>query len=208
MNQYSDGFYDTKLFIGKPVFSYPRPRESGAFVLRQRVSIDADDYTPAPVATNVGAIAHPVYSDALLVAEEAFDDIGNGVVHYTEVYANKPNDYTVPAGNVSYPFPGFLNQRAVTTLDVQVSRTHEFFVTVDPIADISTIAAFRPVADGTQHDVDILTDGGGVATLTDPTRANYKTNFIDTELLVVRESVVSRYLGNIWERVTDRVLAK
>lgn len=212
---YSDGDYSQERFIGPAIIEYPLPRESGAFLVRQRVSVDANDYVAANVAGNTGQLTHPVYQAAMLVAEIDFEHLHGGIFHFTKIYANVPASHTTPGGTASYTFPGWVNQRDPVTYESQVLREHDFFVTTD-WRDIAETPRFRPV-NNNGWDVEILNDGGGVLIPTIPSRSNYQAGnvggatgakLINGDLYVaIRTGTIDRYFGNIWQRTTDWVKA-
>lgn len=77
----------------------------------------------------------------------------------------------------------------------------EFFYTANPQADIALSQPFQPVLTTTGYPTDTLTAN------TAPTAAVY-AGLVSSEGELVVESYISRYMGDIWQRITRLVPAR
>lgn len=181
--------------------------------------VSALDY--APTALNTAATINGV--SVFACGETAPADAGAGVLSYEGKFAN------VPASHFDYEtysatYPGYWGERVSYTQTVQAQLQYEYFKTgtgetYETPAEIPLVAETRVTNSG-GLDVSILsggelflTDGGEVApgvtlAATSPTLTAYKALVTGATYSIAVDCKVEHYLGNIWARITRRVLAK
>jgi len=101
---YEDGDYTVALRVSLPVLSAPIPGVNTQYILTEDWCQYEANY--APLALNT-AHTDSAYTDFILVSENNFRDLGNGVVRGTRKYAKIPSTHTEPV-QVSYQFIGLV----------------------------------------------------------------------------------------------------
>jgi len=167
---------------------------------------------------------HPTFTDAYLVEETPLQDLGGGVARWTRRYAQIPAT-RIEYESFAYQFIGYMGtwginvppDQIVTHRDrftkTVVSRLkHEYFLcatgqtyeTPDLIPIIPAQAyKFLGIV------VDYLWDVVSLFTVaTEPSRTEYEAWVAAGAEIVAEDSRVSRWLGNIYERVTRYVVAQ
>lgn len=195
--------------------SFPIPGDNTSFIVEQDFMQFFANFTPLALNT-----AHPTFTNAYLVEETPLQDLGGGVARWTRRYATIPatrDEYETFA----YHFIGFygvwgINVTTVTGRDrftkTVVSRLkHEYFLcatgqtyeTPDLIPIIPAQAyEFNGIA------TDYLGDSPPFSVASDPSRTEYEAWIAAGTEIVAEDSRVSRWLGNIYERVTRYVVAQ
>lgn len=197
-----------------PIFEAPF-RDQGVninYILRQTFQIDINSYAPLALDT-----AHPDYADFILVSEGPQQDMGGGVVQWERVYAKVPETFARPNGNYAYNFIGFFGAvggvtvtgRDRFTRNVPVQLTREFYNTTDPDS-IPVVQAQRYYyGSNPTLDLDALADSPPFTQATTPTRTEYEAMIAANEYnIVVEESQISVWQGNIYVRETRRIKAQ
>jgi hypothetical protein len=101
---YEDGDYTVALRVSLPVLSAPIPGVNAQYLLTEDWVQYEANYTPLALNT---AHTDAAYTSFLLVSENGFRDLGNGVVRWTRQYAKIPDSHS-EAVQVSYSFIGLL----------------------------------------------------------------------------------------------------
>jgi hypothetical protein len=222
-----DGDFTTATAVGAARKSFPIEGRNDSVVIEQDFMQALSSF--APLALNT---PHPDVPTAYLVAETPLQDLGSGIVRWTRVYAQVPATYTEPGGSYAYNYIGFVGnvisqggevtlsvtgrERTVENSPVQITR--EFFL----VGAGQTYAQWQniPVISGQRYygasgmDTDYLTDAPPFVTATNPTRTAYLALVTadaaspSSFSLVVEDSTVTRWMGNIYMRETRRIKAK
>lgn len=223
---YISGNFHTAVAAGPTLFSAPFPGISSAYLLRQRFMQDIEFWGALPLNT-----PHPAFTQYYLVEESPLDDSGvAGIVSWNRTYARVPDSYNEPGGNYAYNFIGFfgvfgINVTTITgrdrfTRNVPVKVVKDFFLVdadtgtpggdiYDDWTNIPTIPALRYYyASNPELDVDALADSPPFSVATTPSRTQYQ-DLIDADAfnVVVEESRLTRWMGNIYMRETMYVKA-
>lgn len=219
---YVDGDYTIATACSAPVFSSPLPGLNEPVVLIQQFQ-QFNEWN-LPLALNT---AHPDYPDFVLVSESERQDIGGALVAWTRTYAKVPDTryegssivYPYPGYDIKYTTPGTSNTTVVTArlqdpLNTTAEIKYDYFLTgtgetYESFTDIPTIQRTRfylPILNGLvevgKQDVTILTD------ITVPTSDQYLADVAGKEFdIVAQDSQVSRWMGNIFQRVIILVQA-
>lgn len=184
---------------GPMVFTYPFADvgDESHVVASQEYNVIADDYEPPTIGSTITIGAATLYC----VGDSEPQKIEAGLVNFTRKWASKPAtrfDYESFAAT----FPGLLFQRDSFTRVCTSQVQYEYFVT-DPSA-IPQIpqTGFRDVG----YSLDASPDGFYLSSTTTPTAATY-AGLVSAAAYttVVEASSLSRYMGNIYQRVTRRV---
>jgi hypothetical protein len=222
---YTDGDYTVAAPNSLPVFEQPFDGVAADYILRQTWFQLKENKTPIALNT-----AHPDYADYKLVKEGPETDLGGGVVEWERIYAKVPTSYDEPAGNFIYQFPGFIynDAEAIEGINprpdafsktVPLQLEHDFFLvgpgeTYETWQEIPRIAATKYHIAGHEDWVTtVVGDSPPLATATSPSRAEYEALIAadeatdDSFSIVVEESKVERWMGNIYRRDTLRVKA-
>jgi hypothetical protein len=222
-----DGDFTTATAVGAARKSFPIEGRNDSVVIEQDFMQALSSF--APLALNT---PHPDVPTAYLVAETPLQDLGSGIVRWTRVYAQVPATYTEPGGSYAYNYIGFvgnvISQGGEVTLSVtgrerkvensSVQITREFFL----VGAGQTYTQWQsiPVISGQRYygasgmDTDYLTDSPPFVTATNPTRTDYLALVTadaaspSSFSLVVEDSTVTRWMGNIYMRETRRIKAK
>lgn len=165
---------------------------------------------------------HPDDADFVLVKEDNFRDLGEGLRQWTRTYAKVPDSYDEVTGTTAYNFIGFYGIWGfnVTTItgrnrfieNVRVITTRDFFLTDTvsyPTADDIPVIQEQIYYIGTEDvRTDYLADNPPFTTESTPTRTDYEAMIAAGELIAVTSSVITRWMGNIYVRETRYVRAK
>jgi hypothetical protein len=225
--RYVSGDFSTPVACTLPEFAAPIEGQTGNYVLSQDFICNLSSFTPLALNT-----PHPDFPTYYLVSEGEKRDIGGGKVRWTRVYAQVPATYTEPGGSYAYNYIGFvgnvISQGGEVTLSVTgrerkvenspVQITREFFL----VGTGQTYTQWQsiPVISGQRYygatglDTDYLTDAPPFVTATNPTRTAYLALVTadaaspSSFSLVVEDSTVTRWMGNIYMRETRRIKAK
>ncbi|MGC3961332.1 MAG: hypothetical protein QM813_26415 [Verrucomicrobiota bacterium] len=220
----TDGDFTTASPTGVARVSFPIDGDTSARIIEQ-------DYIQ--LASSFAALAlntpHPTIATAFLVGESPLEDLGAGVVQWTRRFA------TVPANrdefeSFSYRFPGLLgasnppyNQYWVTEpgdgrdprVDTVSSRlAHEYFLvgagqTYTTPSEIPVIESQQYTLVGNDNvSINYLLAAGVYPDDSTPTKEDYLTMIASEDELVAEDSRISRWLGNIFVRITRYVKAK
>jgi hypothetical protein len=160
-------------------------------------------------------------SNAYLIAISPHEDMGQGVVKWTETFCKKPadrNEYE----SYAYNFIGYygvwgIGITAVTgrprfTQSVTSRLAHKYYIPgidggIATPADIPIIAAQAYIYGATTNNVDFLADSPPFTAATSPTRTAYEALVTAGTEIVAEASIIRRWQGGIYERVTRYVKA-
>lgn len=224
-----DGDFTIATPIAAPVFSSPFPGVAESLVMTLAFQQFNEWWEPVPINTGYNdsvppAYQNPDYEDFVLCSENERQDIGGAIVQWTRTYAKVPDQRT-EGSSYSYSYPGLVGtytptgggaQNIVTLrLPIQLTPTckivYEYFLvglngTYADFLSIPRIAHtqfYIPILNGIsevgKQDVTIL----GVSTV--PTTTEYQTAQGDGSLIVAEDSQVSRWMGDIFQRVTKYI---
>lgn len=211
----------------RPVFSAPIPGVNIDYVLKQRFQQQLDDYLPVALNT-----AHPQFPTYYLVEESEKEYLSGGEVSWTRTYSQVPAQHIEPS-SFQYAFIGFIGRvqyvngvqepgsisyrnRFAKTVFTKVQL--DYFLTDGTSAGISAIpiiqhTRFLLVPSSMQIDADYLAPVGAIINQTVPTVEDY-IGWIDADIanpdsfhLVVEDSSISRWMGNIIVRATKFIKA-
>jgi hypothetical protein len=223
-----DGDFTTATAVGAARKSFPIEGRNDSFIIEQDYMQTFADFSALALNT-----PHPDVPTAYLVAETPLQDLGGGIARWTRVYAQVPATYTEPGGNYAYNFIGFegnffyvdedgnpvaISGRDRFTESVPVQITREFFLvgtgqTYATAEQIPVISAQKYYYENSTVPVlalfNPITTGGVTYPGTTPTRTAYEAMVAANAFnIVVEDSLVTRWMGNIWMRETRRVKAK
>lgn len=216
----TDGDFTGADATGAPTFSAPLNGVNVNYVLVQEFVQLRENFTPLPLST-----PHPQHPEFVLVAESEQDSsIGLGLVRWTRTYARVPDSYSEPGGNYAYTFIGFygvfgINVTAITgrdrfTRNVPVLIERDFFLvgpdeTYEEFGDIPINSAQRYYYGSTPElDVDYLADDPPFTEATVPSRTQYEALIAANAFnIVVEDSIIIRWMGNIYMRETRTIKA-
>lgn len=237
----TDGTFTSKWPIGKARISYPIPQDTTAYLLEQdymqlkssysAASLNSTHYTELGGAspTDGGSTGD---NSAYLVEIGQHQDLGAGLIQWTEVYASKPasrDEYE----SYSYNFIGFYglyggaNVTTVTGRDrftqTVTSRVAYAYYRIfasggdyTAVSSIPQIVAQAYVFGSTTNNLDFLADSPPFTTASTPSRTDYEAVMAGGSGLgtgaaageiVAEQSILRRYRGNIWERATRYIKA-
>lgn len=236
---YTDGNFTLKWPIGKARVSYPIPGDVATYILEQDYMQLKANYSAAALNTThytaMGA-GSPTDggsggdSTAYLVSIGTHEDLGEGVVRWTETYSTKPadrNEYE----SFAYNFIGYygvfgINVTTVTgrdrfTQSVTSRLAFKYYIPgvdggITTAADIPLIEAQEYIYGSTTNNVDYLADAPPFASATSPSRTAYEAvvaggsgigTGAGTGEIVAEQSIVRRWQGGIYERVTRYIKA-
>ncbi len=225
---FTDGNFTLKWPVGKARTTYPIDGDVSTYILEQDYMQLKSSYSAAALnTTHYSAMggASPTDggatgdSSAYLVGIGPHADQGQGVIMWTETYSTKPaarNEYE----SFSYNFIGVYGAAGETTITgrdrftktVMSRLAYAYYIPgvdggITTAADIPLIDAQRYVWDSTENDSDWLADSPPFTDATDPTRTTYE-GWIGSTEIVAEESVVRRWMGGIYERVTRYIVAQ
>lgn len=221
---YTDGDFTVASATGVSRISFPIDGDITAQIIEQDYIQLAANFAPLALST-----PHPDIATAYLVGESPLEDLGGGVVRWTRTFATIPanrSDYE----SFTYRFPGILgdynppyNQYWVTDpgdgrdprTDTVTSRmAYEYFLcevgqTYETADDIPIIEAQEYTLVGNNNAViNYLLAEGVYPDDSTPTKEDYLAAIAAETEIVAEDSAVSRYRGNIFQRVTRYVKAK
>lgn len=217
-----DGTWNSPQPTGPRVPAYPFEGDDESCYFDQRYQVKAEDFTKGITSSE-----HPTATGFYLVSETNIADVGGGVLEFTRRYS------TIPVSRsefemFSYNFIGYMgtwgiNVDVVTGRErfVQsvLSRVQFDYYLVDPfgvesvpdhiytdVEDIPLVAAQSYKIGGIVSDY--LYDAPPFALASVPSRTSYEALVTGGSEIVAEESVLRRWQGNIWERITRYVKAK
>lgn len=224
MIAYASGDHTVATTVSNPEFSAPFPAVNVDYILRQRFQQTLANF--APLALNT---PHPDYTDYVLVSEGDKQDIRGLQCTWERVYAKVPASFSEPGGNYAYNFIGIwgsfgINVSTFTgrdrfTRNVPVKIVRDFFLvgagqTYQTFEEIPAIAATRYLNSPTGDlDVDYIQDSPPLAVATSPNATQYRALIAadaadpDSYSIVVEDSRIDRWLGNIFMRETRYIKA-
>lgn len=219
----TDGTFTTAALHGTYRRSFPIVGDNTAQIIEQDFQIAYGSF--AALALNT---AHASIATAYLVEEGPLNDLGDGTMQWTRRYATVPatrSDYE----SFSYRFPGYLgtlnppyNQyygddpEGRDPLVLTVSSRVEYKYALCAAGQTYTTPAAFYAAQGVaaqvytintndEARVDYLFDGSPSAS--DPTLTAYQALVAAGTEIVAEDSVLSRYMGNIYQIATRYVVA-
>lgn len=206
---YEDGSYATPFAVSLPEFSAPFPRVNLDYILTQEWVCNLAAF--APLALNT---AHPDYAAYLLVREDAKRDLGAGKVQWTRTYAKVPATWE-DSKTINFTFPGFiqllapsLNYREPLTKTVVARSVYEYFLCAagefyPTPSDIPVIPMFAPyfTSLGATAITTWLYSNDSVY-VTTPSRQTYEGWVAAGTEIVVQDSAITNWMGNIFVRET------
>ena len=221
----TDGTFTTASATGAAEKSFPIEGDNSSFIVEQDFVIAIGSFSPLALNT-----AHPTYTTAYLVKESPLQDLGAGIMRWTRTYAQIPatrDDYETSV----YRFPGFLgagtppySQYQIAVGDQRdpfekscVTRVeNEYFLCAAGQTYVSPdlipiIPATKYHFDGIENNlVDYLVDHttNPFATETVPSLPDYLAMITAGDEVVVEDSRVERWMGNIYVRKTRYVKAQ
>lgn len=130
--------------------------------------------------------------------------------HLVCVFAQKPSTWMSDASFETVTFPGveesalyaaneFNFRSGPTSFNTLVRRQHDYFL--GPIQGIATIPRFNPVDNATGRRVAVITDN------TTPSSDRW-ISMVGGRQEIVVDSVVTKFKGDIWSRITRYALAQ
>ncbi|HOP99105.1 MAG TPA: hypothetical protein PLK78_16935 [Verrucomicrobiota bacterium] len=200
--------------------SFPFPGDNTSFIVEQDFMQFFANFTPLALST-----PHPTFTDAYLVEETPLQDLGGGVARWTRRYAQIPatrNEYEAFA----YQFVGYIGitwginvptfpGRHRFTKTVVSRLKHEYFLcATGQTYETPDLIPIIPAQAYKFNDlvVDYLWDSSGPHAVavapSEPSRAEYEAWVAAGAEIVAEDSRISRWLGNIYERVTRYVVAQ
>ena len=233
---YTDGNWTLKWPIGKARKSFPIDGDVATYLIEQDyIQLRANYSAAALNTTHYAAMGSGSPTDggaagdssAYLITIGPHQDMGQAIVRWTEVYSTKPAERS-EGESFAYNFIGFYGAAGQTNItgrdrftQTVLSRlAFKYYIPgidggITTEADIPIIAAQKYVWDGTTNNTDFLAETPFSAT-SDPTRTEYETLMAggtgigtgaNAGEFVAEQSIVRRWRGNIWERVTRYVKA-
>jgi hypothetical protein len=235
---YTDGDFTKKWPIGTARKSFPIERDLTCYLLEQDYMQAKTSYSVAALnTTHYAAMGGATATDggatgdasAYLVAISQHQDMGQGIVRWTETYSTKPASRDEYESFV-YNFIGYYGGAGQTnitgrnrfTRNVMSRLAYAYYIPGlgggEPanVAAITLIAAQKYVWTGTTNDSDWLA-ATPFSPVTDPTRTAYEavvaggaglgTGAAAGEI-VAEQSIVRPWRGGIYERVTRYIMAQ
>lgn len=220
---FTDGTWTTKEPTGKARISYPFAGDFATYIIEQDFIQLRANYSAAALNTLHSTVVTGGNSSAYLIEIGPHEDLGQGVISWTEVYSTKPadrNEYE----SYAYNFIGYYgvwgtNITAVTgrprfTQSVTSRLAHKYYIPgvgadagIATAADIPILAAQTYIYGATTNNVDYLADSPPFTAATNPTRTAYEALVSGGTEIVAEQSIVRRWRGAIYERVTRYVKA-
>jgi hypothetical protein len=212
-----DGTFTTATLCGAARLSFPFSGDVASYIVEQDFMVFFANFSAAALDST-----HGTHTTAYLVGESALQDIGGGIARFTRTWAKIPATrteyesfaYTFPG---YYPGPGTVDGRANMTRTVVSRLVHEYFLcatgqTYTTPSAIPIISAQRyTLAGDNTAEVQWLVDATAypfAAYTTDPTLPDYKALVSGQDEIVAEDSRLTRWMGNIYERVTRYVIAQ
>lgn len=228
---HTDGDFTIKWPIGKARKSFPIDGDVATYQLEQDFVQLRSSYSVAALNTthytNIGG-ASPVDggatgdTTAYLVAIGPHEDLGAGVAKWTETYATKPaerNDYE----SFAYNFIGYYGTFGLSVVTAVTGRprftqtvtsrlAYKYYIPgvdggITTASDIPIISQQLYFYGATTNNVDFLADSPPFTAATTPSRTTYEGWVSGGTEIVAEQSIVRRWQGGIFERVTRYVKA-
>jgi hypothetical protein len=221
---YESGDFSQPAAVSLPEFTAPFAGVNVDYVLTQDFMVNLNNFASLDLNT-----PHPDFSDFVLVAEGERKDVTGGKVQWTRTYAKVPATYSEPGGNISYHFiglEGVIGAIGVTSVtgrerfskNVPVKIARDFFLvgvgqTYTTFEAIPVISATRYYYGATPYlDIDYLADSPPFAQASNPSRTQYQAMITadaspNSFSIVAEDSVLTRWLGNIYIRETRYIKA-
>lgn len=223
---WTDGTFTTEAMIGAPRYSCAIPGVATANVLKVDYMVFAANYTPLAINTDYGSS-----TGFRCVGDSELQDIGGGVCKFTRTFAKVPATWT-DYEEYSYSFIGLagaygVNAETATgrerfTETVLSKVVYDYWIadgssqtqngdtaTITTAANIPTVARTKYYEAGyATLETDYLKDSPPYATATVPSRTTYE-GYVSggTYVLVPEGSLITRYMGQIWQRKTRYIKA-
>jgi len=188
--------------LDRSAIEYPLELEPTAQLFREEWVVNTVDY--APPARDTPHPESAEFDGFILVDVQGIRKTPEHTF-YELTWATVPADHDEPL-SYAFTFPGYDTERDPPTLGMTARVEVEYFVTDDPVAEISTVPRQR--FENTYGEVAYLNDGGGVLVPTTPTRADYKAMVTAEDEFVAEDSALEHYYGNIWARRTINIIAQ
>ncbi len=219
---FTDGDFTVKYATGKARISYPIPGDVATYQLEQDFIQLRSSYSAAALNVTHASQVSGGDSSAYLVEIGPHTDLGQGVVMWTETYCKKPADRD-EYESYAYNFIGYygvfgINVTAVTGRDrfnkTVLSRlAHKYYIPgidvgITTAADIPIVAAQEYYYGTSQNTVDYLADSPPFTSATTPSRTTYEGWVTGGTEIVAEQSIVKRWMGGIYERVTRYIKAQ
>jgi hypothetical protein len=218
-----DGTWNTPQPTGPKVFTYPFEGDDTSAYFDQQYQVKAENFTKAATSS-----AHGTLAGYYLVGESPTQDVGNGILQWTRRYSKIPsdrNEYEM----FGYNFIGYLGVWGSEEDNVSgrprrvqnvLSRLAFTYFLVDPalasddapnkkyklVTSIPLLTAQTYKSNGI--DADFLHNNPPYTSSSTPSRTTYEGWVTGGTEIVVEDSGLRRWQGNIWERVTRYVKAK
>lgn len=218
---WTDGTYTTEEKVGAPRYSCVIPGVATAVVLKVDYVVFAANYSPLALNTDYGTA-----TGFRCVGDSELQDLGGGVSKFTRTFAKVPATWT-EYGDYSYSFIGLagafgVNTETATGRDrftkiVRSKIDYDYWIedgssqtqngetaTITTAANIPLIAQTKYYEAGyATLETDYLKDSPPYATATVPSRTTYD-GYISggTYVLVPEGSIITRWMGKIWQRKT------
>jgi len=229
---YHDGDPTTAARIGLPVLSSPIPGVAAEYVLTEKWMVYRRNFTPLALNT-----LHPEFKtanswerDFFLVSESPRQDAGGGLVTWERTYAAVPAQH-VDYETFVYQFPGYMGflanpatlltdtpgsfpvgrepfsdsvtSRIVT--DYYLCASGQAYTTPGAIPTVPRLKYYYTTAD---QEAKYLADNPPYAVQSTPSRATYSGYVTGGTEIVVEDSKLDRWMGNIYQRRTRYAVAK
>lgn len=209
----TSGDFTVASAVGAPRFERPFRVLNEALILRQDFMQFVEDFEPLAFDT-----PHPDFTDYLLVDESPHEDMGGQVVKWTRTYAKIPSTFSEWTTD-NYTFPGIVTSpngqfnRELLTKTASIRTEFEFFLvaageTYETPDEIPVTTAFQIYQEwwGVNYFVNSLLDGDIYFTVPDTTE--YLAMVAAGDEIVVRDSTVRQWIGNIYMRETSYTKAQ
>lgn len=220
----TDGDFSTAVATGKPRISYPIAGDTTAQIISQDFMVAFASYA-APTLSSV----HPTIATAYCIGDGDLQDHGGGICSYTRQWA------TIPAarnewGTFAYRFPGLYGNanppysqywvadtgggRDPQTLPAHSRIAYEYFLcaagqTYTSPGDIPVIEAqVWGIASNPNARVDYLLPAGVYWSDSTPTKEDYQDMITNGDEIVAEDSILERWQGEIYVRITRYVTAQ
>lgn len=218
---FTDGTWTTKEPTGKARIAYPIDGDVATYTIEQDFIQLRANYSAAALNALHSTQVSGGDASAYLVEIGPHEDLGQGVIKWTEVYSTKPadrNEYE----SYAYNFIGYygvwgteettISGRPRFTQSVTSRLAHKYYIPgvdggITTAADIPIIAAQTYIYGTTTNNVDYLADAPPFSAATVPSRTTYEGWVSGGTEIVAEQSIVRRWRGGIYERVTRYVKA-
>jgi len=228
----TDGNWTLKWPLGKARYSYPIPGDVATYMIAQDYVQLRSSYSAAALnTTHYAAMGGASATDggatgdnaAYLIEISAHEDWGQGVTKWTEIYCKKPADRD-EYESYAYNFIGYFGVFGLSVVTSVTGRdrftetvtsrlAHKYYIPgidggITTAADIPIIASQTYIYGSTTNNVDFLADDAPFADATTPSRTTYEGWVGGGSEIVAEQSIVRRWNGGIYERVTRYIKAK